>query len=202
MLWSALSDLPSTQPVTDELNWVDEFNDRVERLREIVDNARPRVSSLVAAIVDSSFDAPLAAGEVRLWRAQANVVAARDAGFAYDGYVRLKLAAVRTFLARLIARLRGAPPRSPLAYAIAETVDAWAEAAGNVYDGAGPAPPATGDGAVPRWLTFLRAFDIDYAKRRLHFMIEGQNRLYQVIDRPPFAASTRCGRREAGSTTA
>lgn len=180
MLWSALSDLPSTQPVTDELNWVDEFNDRVERLREIVDNARPRVSSLVAAIVDSSFDAPLAAGEVRAWRAQANVVAARDAGFAYDGYVRLKLASVRTFLARLIARLRGAPPRSPLAYAIAETVDAWAEAAGNVYDG-----PTAGD-AVPRWITFLRAFDIDFAKRRLHFMIEGQNRLYQVIDRPPF----------------
>ena len=187
MLWSALSDLPSTQPVTDELNWVDEFNDRVERLREIVDNARPRISGLVASIVASAFDGPLASGEVRTWRAQANLVAARDAGFAYEGYVRLKLASVRTFLARLIARLRGAPPRSPLAYAIAEAVDAWAEAAGNVYDGAPvmPRDPAADD-AVPRWIAFLRAFDIDYAKRRLHFMIEGQNRLYQVIDRPPF----------------
>lgn len=188
MLWGALSDLPSTQPVTDELNWVDEFNDRVERLREIVDNARPRISGLVASIIATPFDAPLAAGEVRAWRARANLVAARDAGFAYEGYVRLKLASVRAFLSGLIARLRGAPPRSPLAYVIAETVDAWAEAAGYVYDHSATTHEETSAAgeAVPRWMAFLRAFDVDYARRRLHFMIEGQNRLYQVIDRPPF----------------
>ena len=185
MLWSALSDLPSTQPVTDELNWVDEFNDRVERLREIVDNARPRISGLVASIVTTSFDAPPPVELVRDWRARANFMAARDAGFAYEGYVRLKLASVRAFVAAIIAELRGAPLRSPLAYAIAETVDAWAEAAGNVYDGPAPGPEESG-AAAPRWVAFLRAFDVDYARRRLHFMIEGQNRLYQTIDRPPF----------------
>lgn len=189
MLKGALTDLPSTQPVTDELTWVEEFNDRIDRLREIVDDARPRVSRLVATIVTAPFDGLLAAAQVRSWREQAELRAARDAGFAYEGYVRLKLASARAFVAALIAGLRGVPPRSPLAHAIAEIVDAWAEATGRHYDGgserdalaesAASAPP------VPPWLTFLHDFDVDYARRRLHFMIEGQNRLYQMLDRPP-----------------
>jgi hypothetical protein len=33
----------------------------------------------------------------------------------------------------------------------------------------------------PKWIEFLLAFDLDYRKRRLRFLIEGQNRLYQMI---------------------
>ena len=40
-LRGALSDIPSSQPVTDELAWVVEFNDQVRRLRAIIDSARP-----------------------------------------------------------------------------------------------------------------------------------------------------------------
>ena len=35
-------------------------------------------------------------------------------------------------------------------------------------------------------MQFLLDFDVDYRKRRLHFMIEGQNRLYQIFDEPQF----------------
>ncbi|MGD9883193.1 patatin-like protein [Reyranella sp.] len=190
MLKGALSDLPSTQPVTDELNWVDAFNDRIDRLREIIEEARPRVVHLVSSIVTVPFDAYLTAAQVGVWRKEANLRAARDAGFAYEGYVGLKLASARTFVSGLIADLRGVPHRSPLGYTIASIVDAWAAATGRHYDGRGE-PPARSDAAsagVPpaRWVGFLRAFDIDYARRRLHFLIEGQNRLYQMLDQPPF----------------
>lgn len=189
MLKGALSDLPSTQPVTDELTWIDEFNERVERLREIVDDARPHVSRLVAAIVTNSFDAPLSVEQVRAWRELATLAAARDAGFAYDGYVRLKLASARAFAAGLIAGLRGVPARSPMAQSIAEIVDAWAGLTGRHYDGRDglkSLDEARGLSSLPPWAAFLRGFDIDYARRRLHFMVEGQNRLYQMVDRPPF----------------
>ena len=46
-LRGAMSDIPTSQPVTNELNWVVEFNDRVRRLRAINDSARPQVSRLV-----------------------------------------------------------------------------------------------------------------------------------------------------------
>lgn len=191
MLKGALSDLPSTQPVTDELAWIDEFNERVDRLREIVEEARPQVGRLVANIVDDPFDGPLAVTRVRAWREQATIAAARDAGFAYDGYVRLRLASARACAAGLIAGLRGVPPRSPMAQSIAEAVDAWAVLTGRHFDGRErgrtPGEAAKDDLQVPLWAAFLRAFDIDYARRRLHFMVEGQNRLYQMADSPPFA---------------
>lgn len=188
-LKSALSDLPSAEPVTDEINWVNDFNARINRTREIIDEAQPHISQLVADIVTTSFDQPITSEQVRSWRQQVNVQAAADAGFAYEGYVRLKLASVRAFISSLIATLRGAPAHSPFAHAIAEIIDAWAIASDTVYRNGGPRAAHLELAAapeVPRWRKFLLDFDVDYRKRRLHFMIEGQNRLYQIFDEPQF----------------
>src|SRR5207302_1764764 len=93
----------------------------------------------------------------------------------------------RRVVARLIAEMRDAPPRSPLARLIAEVIDAWATHAGLVYserdDDAARRAAAP---SIPDWASFLLAFDVDYRKRRLNFLIEGQNRLYQMIEHPRF----------------
>jgi patatin-related protein len=188
-LKAALSDLPSAEPVRDELDWVNDFNDRINRLREIIEDARPHVSRLVADIGPASFDQPITSEQVRSWRERVNVQVSADAGFAYEGYVRLKLASVRSFVAGLIAALRRVPAQSPFARAIAEIIDAWAIATETVYrkDGQQAMHPETAAARqAPRWVKFLLAFDVDYRKRRLHFMIEGQNRLYQAFDRAHF----------------
>jgi hypothetical protein len=39
---------------------------------------------------------------------------------------------------------------------------------------------------LPRWAEFLLAFDVKYRERRLHFLIEGQNRLYEMLDAEKF----------------
>ena len=129
-----MSDIPSSQPVTNELNWVNEFNDRVRRLRAIIDSARPQVSRLVAGVLPETLDRATTAQEVRDWREQVNSQVARDAGFAYQAYVRLKLASVRAFGAQLIVKLRGAPEQSPLSRVVAEIIDAWAVRKGIVYE--------------------------------------------------------------------
>ena len=184
VLKGALSDIPSSEPVTDELNWVISFNDRVRRMRSIIEDARPRVSDLVADVVSASFDRTFTSDQVRTWREQVHVEVAHNAGFAYEGYVRLKLASVRAFVSHLIATLRGVRPRSPLARAISEIVDAWAIHTNTVY-GSGHRTAnleATKPGErLPNWVEFLLAFDVDYRKRRLHFLIEGQNWLYQIF---------------------
>ena len=104
----------------------------------------------------------------------------RDAGFAYAGYVRLKLSSVRSFLAQLIVTLRGAPAQSPLARVVAEVVDVWATRKGLDYEEAGAHDTASDD--LAPWAKFLLAFDVGYRERRLHFLVEGQNRLYQLLD--------------------
>jgi patatin-related protein len=183
-LRGALSDIPSTQPVTDELARVLEFNEQVRRLRAIVDSARPHVSEWVAKVITAPLDRAITRDELRAWREQVNSHVARDAGFAYQAYVRLKLASVRAFGAQLIVNLRGVPARSPLSPLVAQIIDAWALHKGIVYERADSAALEFEEhtaGHLPGWVKYLLAFDVKYRERRLHFLIEGQNRLYQLI---------------------
>jgi len=184
-LKGALSEIPLSQPVTDELSWIGHFNEQVRRLRAIVDSARPYVRGLVAEVMAVDRKQPNSGNQIRDWREQANNMAVRDAGFAYDAYVRLKLASVRDFVSRLIMEIRGVRPESSFARAIAEIVDAWAIQGGVTYEPADSRPvhaeTATGPDVTTNWLGFLLAFDVDYRRRRLRFLIEGQNRISQAL---------------------
>ena len=189
-LRGAMSDLPSSQPVTDELSWILSFNEQVRRLRAIIDSARPHISELVAAVITSKFDQPISSDELRGWREQVNSQVVRDAGFAYQAYVRLKLASVRAFGAELIVKLRGVPAQSPLSRMVAEIIDAWAIAKGVVFERADSEALEFESATVehlPAWVKYLLAFDVKYRERRLNFLIEGQNRLYGLLDEERFA---------------
>lgn len=178
VLKGALSDLPRNEPITDELTWVNGFNDRVRQLRSIIESARPHVTRLVAGLVTIETGRPIAAEQIRLWREAVNDRVAREAGFAYEGYVRLKLAAVRALVGRLLVGLAEVPQQSPPARLVTEIVDAWAAETGTTYADTEPSSV----GAEPSWVRFLLAFDIEFRKRRLYFLIQGLNRLYEVLD--------------------
>ena len=188
-LKGALSDLPSTQPVANELAWVIDFNAQVRRSKSIIEGARPHVSELVGDIISEPLDRRIATEEIRSWREEVNARVAREAGFAYEGYARLKLASVCEFVARLIMTISGAPRRSPLARAIGQIVDVWATERGIAYTKSESEALKRETAAAARlapWAEFLLAFDVDYRKRRLHFLIEGQNRLYRLLDEKRF----------------
>ena len=185
----ALSDLPSTQPIANELAWVTNLNAQVRGIKSIIEGARPQVSALVGDIISKPLDRRFAAEEIRGWREEVNVRVAREAGFAHEGYVRLKLASVREFVARMIMMIGGEPVNSPLARAVEEVVNAWAIHRGIVYKKAESEALKHEAAELPRlppWVEFFLAFDVDYRKRRLHFLIEGQNRLYRLLDEARF----------------
>jgi patatin-related protein len=158
------------------------FNSQVRRLRAIIDSARPQISELVGNVLSTAFDHPFGREDLRTWREQINSRVAVDAGFAYQAYVRLKLTSVRAFGSQLIVKLRGMPAQSPLARFVAGIIDAWALRKGIVYHGAENAVLEFDiRDSAPAWVNYLLVFDLKYRQRRLHFMIEGQNRLYQLI---------------------
>ncbi|HWI25975.1 MAG TPA: patatin-like protein [Stellaceae bacterium] len=182
-LRSALSDIPRNEPIADELVYVNGFNERVRRLKGIIDAARPRITQLVSGIVRLAPGERLDVEQLRGWREQVNDRVAREAGFAYEGYVRLKLTSVRAMVAQLVTQMLALPPRSPAARSVAVVIDAWCRQAGVGYDRGGEATEgAAGETPLSRWVGFLLAFDIDFRKRRLYFLIQGQNRLYQMLD--------------------
>jgi len=162
----------------------------VRRLRAIIDSARPHISELVAKLVPTQVDGAISEDELRGWREQVNDQVAIDAGFAYQAYVRLKLASVRAFGAQLIVKLRGIPAQSPLSRVVADIIDAWALRKGIVYERADSEAlefMAKSTEHLPAWVGYLLAFDVKYRERRLHFLIEGQNRLYDMLDQERFA---------------
>ncbi|MGO9769790.1 MAG: patatin-like protein [Roseiarcus sp.] len=188
-LKGALSDLPSTQPIANELAWVTNLNAQVRGIKSIIENGRPQVSELVANIISEPLDRRFSAEEIRGWREEVNARVAREAGFAHEGYVRLKLASVREFVARMIMMIGGGPANSPHARAVEEVVNAWAIHRGIVYKKAESEAlkhEAAAIPQLPRWIEFFLTFDVDYRKRRLHFLIEGQNRLYRLLDEMRF----------------
>jgi patatin-related protein len=185
----ALSDLPSEQPIANELAWVASLNAQARSIKSIIEGARPHVSELVGDIIDKPLDGPFTAEDVRGWREQVNSRVAREAGFAHEGYVRLKLTSVRGLVARTIATVGGAPRNSPLARALEEIINAWTIDRGIVYGKAGSEAlkhEAAAAPQLPLWIEFFLAFDVDYRRRRLHFLIEGQNRLYRLLDEGRF----------------
>ena len=97
---------------------------------------------------------------------------------------------MRAFGAQLIVKLRGGPARSPLSRVVAEIIDAWAVRKGVVYESDETNAlefETASAGSVPVWVRYLLAFDVNYRERRLHFLIEGQNRLYELIDHERFS---------------
>lgn len=185
-LKGAMSDIPLAEPVAEELSWITRFNERTRRLRAIIENARPHISQLVKELMTCDGDEPPSEAMIRSCREQANSRAARDAGFAFEAYVRLKLASARSFVGLLIMAIRNVRSDSPFARAIMEIIDAWAIQAGATYqptlDRSLEAETVVESAATPTWVAFLLAFDVDYRRRRLRFLIEGQNRLYQNIE--------------------
>jgi patatin-related protein len=188
-LKGALSDLPSTQPIANELAWVIDLNAQVRGIKSIIEGARPQVSELVGDIISQPLDRRFSTEEIRGWREEVNARVAREAGFAHEGYARLKLASVRGFVARMIMTIGREPLNSPVALAIEEVVNAWAIHRGIVYKNAESEALKHEAAEMPRlspWVEFFLAFDVDYRKRRLHFLIEGQNRLYRLLDEERF----------------
>jgi patatin-related protein len=186
-LKSALLDLPRTQPVTDEFKWIRDYNERALKFREVVGNVRPSIRARVAQSVTQPLDQMLTADDIRRAREEIADTASRDTGFAYEGYVALKLSGVRASVSKMIVALRGAAEQSPFLPVVSAIVDAWALESGATYQEYRPQGDSSSDGskvpAIPNWIRFLQAFDADYQQRRLRFMVEGLNRLYQDLDR-------------------
>src|SRR5262249_40478546 len=140
---------------------------------------------LVAGTISVPLDRPVAESELREWREQVNLHVARAAGFASEGYVRLKLASARNFITRLIVKVCDVPEKSPLAHAIGAVIEAWATRKRFDYDPTVweiPLPESAKTQPMARFAEFLLAFDVKYRERRLNFLIEGQNRLYELLD--------------------
>jgi patatin-related protein len=178
-LKAALSDIPRNEPIADDLGWVQELNERTRRVQEIVEAARPDIAVAVEKLTKGKLETRhISAQQVSDWRSLANASAAEQAGFAYKGYLRLKLHAASEQVARIVTLLCDEEPGSPRAAFVEEAVRTWAEQR-DVLPAANWQPEAgTLVRNPPPWIRVLRNFDLEFRARRIRFVIRALNRLY------------------------
>ncbi|MDA0338934.1 MAG: patatin-like protein [Proteobacteria bacterium] len=187
-LKAALSDIPRNQPISDDLAWVREKNASSARIREIIEAARPDIVAVVEEITKGKLDRRhVSTGQVAQWRDLANARAGQEAGFAFKGYLRLKLGVAARGAGRIAAGLCDLPPGSARAQFVIDAIEAWAMARGAVLQGTWTPETGTLQKSPPPWVRLLRGFDLDFRRRRVRFVISGLNALYGRLGSTDFA---------------
>ncbi len=178
-LKGALSDIPRNEPVFDDLAGVEQHNQRVRRRKGIIEASRPQVTALVLELTRGAVGGPLSSDTLGAWREAANAMAARESGFAFDGYIRLKITSVLEYVGRLIADFCGYAAETPPARQVGAVLAEWARIRGiNPETGALPRASAAAGAVLPAWIQFILRFDLAFRQRRLRFVIRALNELY------------------------
>jgi patatin-related protein len=174
-LKGALSDIPRNQPIRDDLEWLNDFNQRSENYKQIVTALTPRVTQAVTKIRSSLWRRNLTTDKLAQWRMRANSAAAENAGFAYGGYARLK---VLTVLEEVAETLNSSAGLSQVSL-IRTELDQWAYRLG-ILPIKDAALEAQSDKEIA-WVNCLRTFDARFRVRRVRFMLRRVNELYRAI---------------------
>jgi patatin-related protein len=167
-----LTGLPRAEPILDDLVEIGRLNERVRRIRDIVQTSwetiEQRVTDIagpLAEIPDDPNDAKLA--EIRR-RLQDD--ARTGAGFSYATYVRLKISGVVDRYAESACAVCDLPSDSTHALLARSVIRRWAEREQLFEQQIDP---------TSRQLEFLTAFDLAYGERRLRFLIACLNGWYR-----------------------
>jgi patatin-related protein len=183
-LEGAILEIPTRAPIYHELARVQEFNEITERMRAVLKAAYPELASFVSTVMERTPLSEDASRIVEFWREAANMLAAKEAGYAYQVYARFKTFSILDTLVGLICDLGEIDQTSPIGARLAAEIRTWANRRGAI-------PP---DGSLsmagvsqPRqWIDFLIEFDVEFRRRRLSFVMRSLNLLYSRLEEPAF----------------
>jgi len=179
-----LTGLPRAEPILDDLVEVGALNERVERIQDIIETSwtpiAGRMQELVAEVLGSDavssiheIPADPESPELAQLRQRLDGAAREEAGFNYATYVRLKISGVVDRYAETACAVCELPPDSSHAQLARRVVRCWAEGEG-LFEKESIEPSN-------RQVRFLVDFDLDYAQRRLRFVIDGVSGWYQCV---------------------
>ncbi len=154
----ALSDLPRSQPIRDNVEALSLMSERIATMRRIVAAMRPEVEERVESALGLTFflDRPTPA-RLASWRRSVQQRARDEAGYGFLGYGHLKLAGAINELARIATAYD--PAGRNLTLWTARMTQAVSTIGADRLESRGREAPAVGD--------FLRAHDISFRIRRL-----------------------------------
>ena len=186
----ALTTIPRSEPILDDLLRVQDHNERVRRMQDVIEANFDRVAGLIAPIVsDDALSGQPEQWPWAEWNEKVNGVVTANAGMPYATYLRLKIAAVLGGFAQAICTICNYPAESNHAALVRAAVDCWGANEG-LYDHSSPEP-------TDKQIQFLRAFDLGFMRRRVRFVIAALNWWYGSIGADGFPTRQELDRGKA-----
>jgi patatin-related protein len=191
----ALSGIPRHEPILDDLLDVVAHNERVQRIRDIIETSFDDVARLVRDVVGHDLtQLPPSADDAlwKQWNVAVNERARQDAGFGFATYIRLKLSGVVDRYAQTACEICDFPPDSNHALLVRAAIRCWAEDE-ELFEKCRPdEPDDTGAADKPcelptqKQLAFLQTFDLAYGVRRLRFVVAALSWWYRDVGKAGF----------------
>ena len=179
---AAISGIPRKEPILDDIHEVARHNERVRRVRDIIETTfapiAARVEELIGADLGRLAQTP-SADELEHWVSRISAEAENAAGFAYATYIRSKVSGVVERYARTICRLSDYPDDCNQAAFVRAVLREWARTRLFSERDGRPVP-------VDDQVEFLRTFDLDYGARRLRFVIDALSWWYRDVGKPGY----------------
>jgi patatin-related protein len=167
-----LTGLPRSEPILDDLVEIGALNERVRRIRDIIETSWDTIDARVREIAGPLATVPKDPNDQKLAeiRKATSDEARRSAGFSYATYVRLKISGVVDRYAETACFVCDLPPDSTHALLTRSILRCWAERRGLFEQSIEP---------TKEQIDFLISFDLAYSERRLRFVIDGLSHLYK-----------------------
>jgi patatin-related protein len=173
----ALSGLPRSEPILDELRALLDRNEHVRAVRDTIEINWNPVAERVLGLVGGLEDAPAPdAAALKGASERVHDAARASSELVYPTYVRLKVSATVDAIANAVSWSSAYTRSSNQAFLVGKVLRAWAQQQGLL---------SRDDAASEKQLQFLRDFDLGYAQRRLEFVIAGVSWLYRDLATRP-----------------
>ena len=178
---ASMAEIPRNEPINDDLARVHEFNRHTRLIGQVIDQVQPQVDGYVETILPPPETELMPSAErIAAWRSDANEQAAERAGYAFQGYFRLKVLRVAERLGALAGALAADPAAAARPGGAPTGLAAALSTLGISGEDSVPGTPAS-----PAEIDFLKTFDLDFRIRRLRFVIRRLNRLYGRVRTDP-----------------
>lgn len=180
-LRGALSDIPRNEPIHEDLAWVNDYNSELHRLQTVIETSRPHISAIVDDVAGDILKGRISGPMIGKLRLAVNAEARAATGFAYEGYVRLKLASVLDDVLAFLSSHCGFREQTDEYERLHSTFLSWADKAGITSSSINFKISNTSE-THSGWIRFLLTFDARFRQRRLRFTIRAINQLYSRLD--------------------
>ena len=177
-LRGALSDLPRIDPTYDELADVSHYNKQVRRLKETIHHARSQATKLIDQATGGQMRGSFTIHDLRHWRLSSTKLLS-TMPIVYDAWMRSLVLEALDYVAGLINAVCHFAKDSTAAHNVQEAVEQWARNQAMLADSYPVTPDLYENIEMPPFSQMVIDFGVVYKKRRLNFVLNEINDLYE-----------------------